>query len=352
MKAMRVLVGVIALTIAFALPVQANGTFTTPSGMKYVVQGAKGGSQGMVLLLHGAGDTPENFLMFNGGLVTGKGMIAVAPKSTGPGWVTQDTDKLVEVLEAVTKKYGVDMDRIHVFGHSSGAQMSLTLGLTRPKWFASIAAISGGLGITENMIDKAAVSIPIYLAHSIDDPTVPVDGSRRAKKILEGMGFDVTYYEKNGMGHLMDSDVRNRWIAWCAPKKRMFLPGNVGELDWQTGADLSAASATSGIGVVYFYDSKQNLDDKNCKKFEMSVVPDDKVKAKLSQVTCFKINIAEDASLFESLKQKKSPAVVVFRIPEDGGEPDVVKAFKGSCSASALVKAVDKAAKEAGVTLD
>lgn len=105
---------------------------------------------------------------------------------------------VLEVLRLMKANYNVDPSRIYLIGHSMGAIGTWALAAKYPEIWAATAAFAG-----TGSPDLAArmTTIPHFVVHGDDDPTVNVTGSRRMVAALKEGGAAVTYIEVAGGGH-------------------------------------------------------------------------------------------------------------------------------------------------------
>jgi phospholipase/carboxylesterase len=112
--------------------------------------------------------------------------------------VSESRATLLRFIDEITERYPTTS--LIVSGFSQGAMMSLDVGLRATRDVAAIVAMSGGLYEEELPDLGARNSVPILISHGSADDVVPVNYARRARTVLEGAGFDVTYQEYP-MGH-------------------------------------------------------------------------------------------------------------------------------------------------------
>jgi predicted esterase len=105
---------------------------------------------------------------------------------------------VLEVLRLMKAHYNVDDSRIYLIGHSMGAIGTWALAAKYPQIWAATAAFAG-----TGSPDLAAQmkSIPHFVVHGDNDPTVNVSGSRRMVAAMKEAGAHVTYVEVPGGGH-------------------------------------------------------------------------------------------------------------------------------------------------------
>jgi predicted peptidase len=104
----------------------------------------------------------------------------------------------MEVLKLMKANYNVDDSRIYLIGHSMGAIGTWALAAKYPQTWAATAAFAG-TGSPE--LAAQMKSIPHFVVHGDNDPTVNVSGSRRMAAAMKDAGAEVTYIEVAGGGH-------------------------------------------------------------------------------------------------------------------------------------------------------
>jgi predicted peptidase len=164
-----------------------------------------GRSYPLVVFLHGGGERGLNNITQ---ITANQGAVAFADperQATDPSFVlapqvpTPRTNNwttpaiqaaLLELVEAVTRTYAIDSDRRYLTGLSMGAFGSFDLLPEHPDMFAAALLIAGG-GNTAQM--PLITDLPMWITHSIDDPTVNyVTGSLANVNALEAAGARVT----------------------------------------------------------------------------------------------------------------------------------------------------------------
>jgi predicted peptidase len=159
----------------------------------------------LVVFLHGGGERGLNNITQ---ITANQGAVAfadperqasdpsfvLAPQVPTPGtnnWTTPAIQAaLLELIGAVTTSYPINEDRLYLTGLSMGAFGSFDLLPEHPDLFAGALLIAGG-GNTEQM--PLITGLPMWITHSIDDPTVNyVTGSLANVNALEAAGARVT----------------------------------------------------------------------------------------------------------------------------------------------------------------
>jgi phospholipase/carboxylesterase len=196
--------GVHALTLRNG---QAALMRVTPGGPK---------RRALVLVLHGAGQTPEDGLgALRGGWST-PGLVLIAPAAKGQTWsvLTSDEDRDAESLNlALRHAYehcDIDRTRIAVAGFSDGATYALTLGVSNGELFPAVIALSPG-----GIVGRGQVGAPrIFVAHGTLDDVLPIAraGDAVVRQLREA-GYSVTYRRFRG-GHEASTATSAAAIRW------------------------------------------------------------------------------------------------------------------------------------------
>ena len=105
---------------------------------------------------------------------------------------------VLEVLRLMKANYNVDEARIYLIGHSMGAIGAWALGAKYPQTWAALVAFAG---TGPPALAEQMKSIPQFIVHGDNDPTVNVSGSRNMTAALKKAGATVTYIEVPAGGH-------------------------------------------------------------------------------------------------------------------------------------------------------
>ena len=105
---------------------------------------------------------------------------------------------LVEALVAREKARGTPAQRILLAGFSQGGAIALQTGLRHPERLAGIMALSAYVPIAESLAAEAHAAnrdVPVFMAHGLYDPIIPVAAARRSCELLRQLGYDVEWRE-------------------------------------------------------------------------------------------------------------------------------------------------------------
>ena len=200
----------------------AEGSFTCAAGTRryrtYVPASAQEGATGLVVMLHGCTQTPEDFAAGSGmnALAEQHGFVVLYPhQSRGDnaqscwnwfsrGDQTRDRGEpaiLAGLTREIIARHAIPEDRVFVAGLSAGAAMAVILGGAYPDVFKAVGAHSGlPAGAAKDipsafaaMAGREAASTPrtavtrSIVFHGDADATVhPSNGARIVRQALEG----------------------------------------------------------------------------------------------------------------------------------------------------------------------
>ena len=98
---------------------------------------------------------------------------------------------------------GTRAERITLAGFSQGGVIALELGLCFEQRFAGIMALSTYVHDHEHLADRlafAGIDAPIFMAHGISDPMIPITRAITSREALLGLNYQVEWHEY-AMGH-------------------------------------------------------------------------------------------------------------------------------------------------------
>lgn len=187
-----------------------------------------------IILLHGVGSNEQDLFGLADHLPADYYIISArGPYTLGPGryaWYNVDfsTGKpvfdakqeassraaIVKFIAQVKQQY--HFDEIYLGGFSQGAIMSYTIGLTLPGEVKGIIAMGGRVleEIKPTVKKSDALShLKVFVAHGVQDGTLPIHYAREAKTLLETLDVPLSYHEYN-MGHQINQDVLKDLNVW------------------------------------------------------------------------------------------------------------------------------------------
>lgn len=185
------------------------------------------GRPGLVLSAHGASVEAAG----QAGCYAPKTWVHVAAPTNrrpyGFDWEDWGRRDAIEVLDLVQRKYGTDLEKTYLTGHSMGGHGTWQLGVTFPDRFAALAPSAGWISFAsygggrrpqptnhlQQLIQRAStpgdtlalatnyLHHGIYILHGDADDNVPVSEARTMRGVLSGFHHDFTWHEQPGAGH-------------------------------------------------------------------------------------------------------------------------------------------------------
>ncbi len=104
----------------------------------------------------------------------------------------------VEELLARETKRGIPASRLVLAGFSQGGAIALQTGLRHPERLAGIMALSTYLPVADTLAAEASAAnrdVPIFMAHGLHDPLIPIERAQMSRKLLESAGYRVEWHE-------------------------------------------------------------------------------------------------------------------------------------------------------------
>lgn len=153
-----------------------------------------------------------------------RGVYPAGPDSYGwfPEDPTEDDVLLgVRALEAyildLPRHHPIDRKRVALMGFSQGAAVCAALWLYNPGIAQRVALLAGFLPRPARVWAKRGrlSGRSAFIAHGLDDTTVPVEQARLMRDRLTAAGADVTYGEYL-VGHKMNSQAMRDLTGWLA----------------------------------------------------------------------------------------------------------------------------------------
>ncbi len=114
----------------------------------------------------------------------------------------------VEALIAREAERGVPAQRVVLAGFSQGGAITLAAGLRRNAPLAGLVALSTYLPMHERarqLLAPPAVAQPLFMAHGIQDPVIPLAAGEHSAALLRTLGFEVQWH-RYPMGHAVCAD--------------------------------------------------------------------------------------------------------------------------------------------------
>jgi predicted esterase len=161
----------------------------------------------------GSGDSAMNFYADQ---AAQHGVLVACPNAQMAQWHNKINEDLVrDVIAEMRLLYNVDVDRIHLTGHSMGGYGTWDLGPKMAELFATVSPAAGQGSGVERLIETRT---PIFIYHS-DDDYVSVDTDRQAAKRLRESDLDFIYTEIPKQGHGYPDSVRRELFEFLLPRR-------------------------------------------------------------------------------------------------------------------------------------
>lgn len=196
----------------------------------------------VVVLLHGYGDTAENFLFISALLsnflpktlfvaINGTSVCKTIPG--GRQWLIASQNNKPQLLKEIKalelplqkylnkllKKYDIPAEKLAFFGFSQGARIALHMGLNLPKC-AGIVAFSGSY-LDDSKADNLA-KVPTLIIHGDVDRKAPVALAKESYKKLEDLKIPTSLVILPGVSHEVDPQgvaIAGEFLQECLGKK-------------------------------------------------------------------------------------------------------------------------------------
>ena len=111
---------------------------------------------------------------------------------------------------------GMAFNQITLAGFSQGGVIAMQLGLSHPEKLRGIMALSTYVHDHENLANRlsfANVDIPIFMAHGLGDPMIPITRAITSREALSALNYQVEWHEY-AMAHNVCPEEINDIAAW------------------------------------------------------------------------------------------------------------------------------------------
>jgi phospholipase/carboxylesterase len=109
----------------------------------------------------------------------------------------------VASIVAEMRSRGIPSRRIVLAGFSQGGVIALHLGLRHREPLGGIMALSTYVHDAEHLTDEISlenIDVPIFMAHGVLDPMIPITRAITSRETLRALNYDVEWHEYR-MGH-------------------------------------------------------------------------------------------------------------------------------------------------------
>ena len=188
----------------------------------------------MVILLHGFGSNMHDLASLCPS-IDPRGYIYVCPNAplpleiglgaTGYAWLIPPegspeaflsaSDQMAAFYEEVLGRYQVHPGWAVLGGFSQGGVMTYRSGLTNPKRFRGLIALSAWIPDTDGLLAELPEQRDqhIFIAHGWADTMIPLTRAREARRFLESEGY-VPHYREYQMGHQTSQEEVDDLAGW------------------------------------------------------------------------------------------------------------------------------------------
>ncbi|MBI3608622.1 MAG: alpha/beta hydrolase [Nitrospirae bacterium] len=128
----------------------------------------------------------------------------------------RESEQVVRALIAREQARGIPCRRIVLAGFSQGGAIALHTGVRYPEGLAGLMALSTYLPLADLFSAEAHpanTAVPVFMAHGVEDPLIPLERGQESANLLKRAGADVEWrtYE---MGHSVCLDEIADVAAW------------------------------------------------------------------------------------------------------------------------------------------
>jgi len=128
------------------------------------------------------------------------------------------TAKQIRLLIEQQQMHGIASNRIILAGFSQGGSMAIHCGLRQPEPLAGIMALSAYLLLPDQLaseIKSSARTVPICMAHGVEDPVVPFALGEASRRKLETAGCHVEWHSYPMEHHVCPQEIKDigLWIS-------------------------------------------------------------------------------------------------------------------------------------------
>jgi len=207
------LVAVLAVAVAvssapsFARDTDSRKVPCSGGGYRYLLfnpaEGKKTVPMPAILLLHGAGDQPENFLPAWKDLARKENIVLIAPElPLVPAFEDVAPQVFRCIVEDSKTTTNIDPRRVYIFGHSMGGYLAFDGAMLASEYFAAVAVHAN---LIEDkyigIVDKATRKTPIALYIGDHDQFFTVRQVEQTRDLLLRKNFPVHYVELKHHDH-------------------------------------------------------------------------------------------------------------------------------------------------------
>ncbi|MGA9899828.1 MAG: alpha/beta fold hydrolase [Terriglobales bacterium] len=156
-----------------------------------------------ILLLHGAGDHPPNFIEAWKSFAKQKHIVLIAPELPRIETFERVAPAVFKcVVEDAKLQAAINPRRVYVFGHSMGGYLAYDAATFDSEYFAAVAVHAMGIADEyDSIVNQAKRKTPIAIYIGDQDELVPITRVERSRDLLRKSGFPVHYVELRDHDH-------------------------------------------------------------------------------------------------------------------------------------------------------
>lgn len=135
--------------------------------------------------------------------------------SGGQAEIAASARSVARLLDAAVAD-DIPSRRVAIAGFSQGGVIALEVGLAYPAPLAGIMALSTYVHDHEHLAERvgfANVDVPIFMAHGLHDPMIPITRAITAREALLGLNYRVDWHQY-AMGHQVCPEEIGAIGAW------------------------------------------------------------------------------------------------------------------------------------------
>jgi phospholipase/carboxylesterase len=131
--------------------------------------------------------------------------------------LTESLTRLRAFIGEMAAELPIDPTRVYAGGFSMGAAMSAALALSEPERIAGAMVLSGylPLGAGLDLKGERAAGHPVFEAHGLYDPVIPIQFGRQTRDALAALPIELTYREYP-IGHEISLEELRDAGAWLS----------------------------------------------------------------------------------------------------------------------------------------
>ncbi|MCB0167933.1 MAG: dienelactone hydrolase family protein, partial [Anaerolineae bacterium] len=126
--------------------------------------------------------------------------------------------KLTHFIDGLQYLYPINPDRLLLMGFSQGAAISNAFALNHPDRVLGVASLAGAMVQPFDLMPAPDLDgMPVYMAHGLEDDTIPISLAQQTRDHYQALGAEVTYGEYR-TGHKMTLQAINALKNWVGER--------------------------------------------------------------------------------------------------------------------------------------